>query len=63
MRKRALKSVIALEKDAWGKGYMKEAFHAVLAFLFFEAGFAYAIMKADVRNTRSRRVIEREGFL
>jgi RimJ/RimL family protein N-acetyltransferase len=32
-------------------------------FLFDEAGFAYAIMKADIHNTRSRRVIEREGFL
>jgi ribosomal-protein-alanine N-acetyltransferase len=52
-----------LAPSAWGKGYMKEAFHAVLSFLFFEAGFAYAIMKADVRNTRSRRVIEREGFV
>lgn len=52
-----------LEKASWGQGYMKEAFHAVLRFLFDEAGFAYAIMKADIHNVRSRRVIEREGFL
>src|SRR5574344_1651438 len=52
-----------LERSAWGKGYMKEAFHAVLAYLFDEAGFSYSIMKADVRNFRSRHVIEREGFV
>lgn len=52
-----------LEKASWGKGYMKEAFHAVLTFLFFEAEFSYAIMSADVHNARSRRVIEREGFV
>jgi [ribosomal protein S5]-alanine N-acetyltransferase len=51
-----------LMKDAWGKGYMKEAFHAVLDFLFYEADYSFAIMSADVRNLRSRRVIEREGF-
>jgi Acetyltransferases, including N-acetylases of ribosomal proteins len=52
-----------LEKDAWGQGYMSEAFHAVLSFLYFKAGFNYAIMKADVRNTRSRHVIEKQGFI
>jgi RimJ/RimL family protein N-acetyltransferase len=31
-------------------------------YLFDEAGFAYAIMKAHIQNTRSRHVIEREGF-
>jgi ribosomal-protein-alanine N-acetyltransferase len=52
-----------LGKAFWGKGYMSEAFHAVLTFLFFRAGFAYALMKADVHNARSRRVIEKQGFL
>jgi ribosomal-protein-alanine N-acetyltransferase len=51
-----------LEKAAWGKGYMSEAFHAVLSFLFFEAGYRYAIMKAQVENVRSRHVIEKQGF-
>jgi RimJ/RimL family protein N-acetyltransferase len=52
-----------LAHSEWGKGYMKEAFHAILLFFFDEVGYRYAIMKADVRNARSRRVIEREGFL
>jgi ribosomal-protein-alanine N-acetyltransferase len=52
-----------LAKAAWGQGYMKEAFHAVLSFMFYEADYSFAIMSADVRNTRSRRVIEREGFV
>jgi ribosomal-protein-alanine N-acetyltransferase len=51
-----------LERKSWGKGYMSEAFHAVLSFLYFEAEYNYAIMKADVRNLRSRRVIEKQGF-
>lgn len=52
-----------LAHSEWGKGYMKEAFHAVLEFMFDQAGYSYAIMKADIRNTRSRRVIERENFV
>lgn len=52
-----------LMKDAWGQGYMKEAFHAVLTYLFFEADFSFAYMSADIHNARSRHVIEREGFV
>jgi [ribosomal protein S5]-alanine N-acetyltransferase len=50
-----------LERKSWGFGYMSEAFHAVLAFLF-DAGYRYAIMKAQIENARSRRVIEKQGF-
>jgi ribosomal-protein-alanine N-acetyltransferase len=51
-----------LERKSWGYGYMSEAFHAALCFLFDEAGYRYAIMKAQVENTRSRHVIEKQGF-
>ena len=51
-----------LAHKAWGRGFMSEAFHAVLIYLFDEAGFSYALMKAQRENLRSRRVIEKQGF-
>jgi len=51
-----------LGKKYWNRGYMSEAFHAVLAFMFFEAGYAYSIMRAEKDNLASRRIIEKEGY-
>jgi|LAHS01.1.fsa_nt_gb ribosomal-protein-alanine N-acetyltransferase len=50
-----------LERKSWGFGYMSEAFHAVLTYLF-DSGYHYAIMKAQLENSRSRHVIEKQGF-
>lgn len=52
-----------LARKEWGQGYMSEAFHAVLGFLFEKGPFKYVIMRAEIENVRSRRVIEKQGFL
>lgn len=51
-----------LARRYWSQNYMSEAFHAVLAFLFYQAGYSYVLMKAMRENVASRRVIEKQRF-
>jgi ribosomal-protein-alanine N-acetyltransferase len=51
-----------LGRKYWNRGYMSEAFHEVLRFLFGEAGYSFSIMRAEKDNVASRKIIEKEGF-
>lgn len=51
-----------LAKRYWDRGLMSEAFHAVLAFLFYQAGYDYVLMRAMKENVPSRRVIAKQHF-
>ena len=50
-----------LSKRCWGKGYMTEACKALIARLF-ELGFSKVVIRANVNNARSNRVIQKCGF-
>lgn len=50
-----------LRKDFWNKGYMTEAFSAVIQDLFSK-GYEKILIEADVRNHGSNRVIQKCGF-
>ena len=50
-----------LSKKHWGKGYMSEACNAFVNYLF-ELGYNKVVIRADIRNIPSLRVIEKCGF-
>ena len=50
-----------LSRKYWNKGYMSEACQAFINYLF-ELGYKKILIRADVRNTGSLRVIEKCGF-
>ena len=50
-----------LSRKYWNKGYMSEACQAFINYLF-EQGYKKILIRADVRNTGSLRVIEKCGF-
>lgn len=52
----------ALARGAWGRGYLREALPALLAFAFEELALHRIEADADPRNARSIRVLERAGF-
>ena len=51
-----------LHIDHWGKGFMSEAIQAVLKYSFEEVGFNSIEADTDPSNTRSMKVLERNGF-
>lgn len=53
----------ALAQEAWGKGYMTEASNEVLRYGFEELGLLMATCTHYTFNERSRRVIEKSGFV
>ena len=53
----------ALAQQAWGKGYMTEASNEVLRYGFEELGLLMATCTHYAFNERSRRVIEKSGFV
>lgn len=53
----------ALAREAWGKGYMTEASNEVLRYGFEELGLLMATCTHYTFNRRSRRVIEKSGFV
>lgn len=52
-----------LAKDYWGQGYMTEAVRRALAYAFTEAGMNLVSISHYTFNKRSRRVIEKCGFV
>ena len=50
-----------LSRKYWNKGYMSEACKAFMDYLF-ELGYEKILIRADVRNIGSLRVIEKCGF-
>lgn len=52
-----------LSERFWGKGYMTEAFSAVIRYLFEEVGLNRILAAHDVRNPASGRVMEKCGLL
>ena len=50
-----------LSRKCWGKGYMSEACKAFTDYLF-ELGYPKVLIRADVRNVGSLKVIEKCGF-
>lgn len=52
-----------LAKDCWGQGYMTEAVRRALAYAFTEAGMNLVSISHYTFNKRSRRVIEKCGFV
>jgi RimJ/RimL family protein N-acetyltransferase len=52
----------ALHRAYWGQGYATEMGHAGLAVAFEELGAEEVVSYTEVRNTRSRAVMERLGF-
>lgn len=53
----------ALARQAWGRGYMTEASHEVLRYGFEELGLELVTCTHYSFNVRSRRVIEKSGFV
>jgi ribosomal-protein-alanine N-acetyltransferase len=51
-----------LSPEQWGQGCMSEALKAVLACGFMRFGFHSIEAVTDARNTRSRTLLERNGF-
>ena len=51
----------ALSRKCWSKGYMSEVCKAFVDYLF-ELGYAKILIRSDVRNIGSRKVIEKCGF-
>lgn len=51
-----------LAKDKWGQGYMSEAVKAVVTFCFLVLKFDFLSVEHNVKNVKSRRVIEKTGF-
>lgn len=50
-----------LSRKYWNKGYMSEACKAFINYLF-ELGYPKILIRADIRNIGSNRVIEKCGF-
>lgn len=50
------------DKTHHGKGYMTESSHALLKFAFDHFNAQSVLIRADVRNTKSRAIPERLGF-
>ena len=51
----------SLSRKHWNKGYMSEACKAFVNYLF-DLGFKKILIRADIRNIASNRVIEKCGF-
>lgn len=51
-----------LSKDYWGQGLMPEAVSAVIDYAFKELRLDFLVVGHFVRNSQSRRVIEKCGF-
>lgn len=51
-----------LSRDYWGRGFMPEAVNAVVKYCFGTGNFDYLTCGHFVRNSQSRRVIEKIGF-
>jgi RimJ/RimL family protein N-acetyltransferase len=51
-----------LDRPYWGRGYATEGGRAALAFAFGELGVDEVVSFTTVRNSRSRRVMERLGL-
>lgn len=51
-----------LSKKYWNMGFMTEALHGVLRFLFEQVRFHRIQLRHDVNNFASRRVIEKNGL-
>ena len=52
-----------LAKDCWGNGYMTEAVRCAMEYAFTEAGMSILSISHYTFNDRSRRVIEKCGFV
>lgn len=52
-----------LSRDYWGRGLMPEAARAVIDYCFRVLGYDYLTCGHFLRNDRSRRVIEKMGFV
>lgn len=52
-----------LSKDYWGRGLMPEAVRAVIDYCFRELDFDWLTCGHYTRNNRSRRVVEKCGFV
>lgn len=52
-----------LAKDCWGNGYMTEAVRRAMEYAFTEAGMSILSISHYTFNDRSRRVIEKCGFV
>lgn len=53
----------ALHRDWWGKGLMNELLHCFIPFGFDRIGLHRIEADVDPRNTRSRNLLERFGFI
>ena len=53
----------ALSKDYWGRGLVPEAVKAVIDYCFSELGFDWLACGHFFKNNRSRRVVEKCGFV
>ena len=51
-----------LGSSFWGRGYMTEALHAVIDYLFCRVGLIYIECEHDLRNAASGRVMEKCGM-
>ncbi len=51
-----------LSKDYWGRGLMPEAVAAVIQYCFSVLQYDYLLCSHFLRNSQSRRVIEKNGF-
>ena len=51
-----------LSKDYWGKGFMPEAVHAVIDYLFNDVKLDFILVSHFDWNKQSQRVIEKSGF-
>lgn len=65
LMKQHLRSEIGYQmlKEHWGKGLMTEALRAILGFGFERMGLNSVEAQIDPANTRSRKTLERLGFL
>ncbi len=52
-----------LSKEYWGRGLMTEAVHAVIDYCFRVLDYDFLTCGHFVQNSRSRRVIEKNGFI
>jgi len=52
-----------LRKSEWGQGYVSEAVKRLLEFAFSVTSLEEIVAVIDPRNTASRRVLERAGFV
>ena len=60
---RSMEMGYSLAKDYWGMGLMSEAVEAVLDYGFTSLGLDVISINTAVSNARSRRVIEKAGFV